>query len=653
MKNENIDNILDVEKMNIFISSSDPRTLSTIWQISRENIFCWMGVSIMSEIHHIEETLPELNEFIDFTKLEARASSIPEQPDLIKYIGNVKYKDFFPELITVRDRFQDAFVSIESGVEKCEAWLYPHALHHSTNADIEALIYFYSYGEKLVTPDCISEKWREKICYEVENDSLLNKNDQEVILRAKEKNLSLAELAELYKDYIYFVNFLSARDEESDYIDATFFRAVECMQLNEYEPWLKAFSEEISTSYQNGVSSTNSQFPLFYYCRSDLLLGKASKFGLEALLYGVSTGETDSSNPWKTWWEDTEDGQRKNIVVDYIPTASIIAFAWQRINPINTNNEIIEKALLLLYQTQLPTGGWPLTSKHTNGSIMSTYLAMTALGVLKPDGYERYLEKAKSWLLSEQNEVGCWHIEGGPGVMINILCLEAIKLADGNENISYKIQSNSIDNPTIANTANDLNEQYIIFCEGNNNGSRNKDFDEKCYTKIFSQEFPNATFCSVGSCSEIETGNELLFDIINKVNPLHTIIKIIDRDDRSTDEIDELERNGIRVLSLRNLESYILDDEIIEKLCTTCGHLDRLGEVLNTKSQALQSSLQRGNAEDDLKSASGDFMNGTKKILRLTKCGSNSVTFLRDTMAPLITRETNVYSKLKYDIFKM
>ena len=34
------------------------------------------------------------------------------------------------------------------------------------------------------------------------------------------------------------------------------------------------------------------------------------------------------------------------------------------------------------------------------------------------------------------------------------------------------------------------------------------------------------------------------------------VIRLIDRDDRSDDEIDELRKMGVRVLSRRNLESY-------------------------------------------------------------------------------------------------
>jgi hypothetical protein len=142
-----------------------------------------------------------------------------------------------------------------------------------------------------------------------------------------------------------------------------------------------------------------------------------------------------------------------------------------------------------------------------------------------------------------------------------------------------------------------------------------------------------------------------LFEVIKKVNPYHNIIKLIDRDDRSAEEIEELKKQGILVLSLRTLESYLLEDEIIEKLCTVCNQPEKIDIIKAIKAEALKKSIERGNPSDDLKSAAGLFFTEAKKALGLTKCGSNTVTFLRDTMAPLVTQETNTYKKLRKDIF--
>jgi hypothetical protein len=643
--------ILNMDKMNNFIKSSSPRTISKIWQLSSQIIWRGMSIPAVQYIEAIESRIPEVKGFIDFDVVKNNVRNILIKKDALTPWEYVKFEDFFPELIVVRDRFQKAFIDIKSGVEKAEAWLYPFALEAGANADLEALVYFRSQGEDIISSTAISQNWRHWICYDVEKDILLNKNRIDIIKKAKDKELSLAELTDLFTEASHFPNFLCARDEEEDYITATFFRAVEWFQLQEFGPWIDAYILEVSTIYQGGVDSIYSLYPLFYFCRSDLLLRKTSKFGLEALLYGVCVGNVEASKPWKRYWGENDKSQIKHSFIDYIPAASIIAFAWQRINPININNDILKDALLLLFQTQLISGAWPLTSKDTTGDILSTCIAMTSLAVLKPIGYQRYVEKAKDWLLSQQNEVGCWHIEGGPAVMINILCLEAIKMAENNSQITYRIQENQIETTTNANGIRKQTDNFVIFCEGNSGGTKNKNFDEKCYAKIFSLEFPNAVFCSVGACKDIEVEKRLLFDVIEKVNPHHIIIKLIDRDDRSLEEIEELKKQGITVLSLRELESYLLEDEIIEKLCKVCGKHEKVAEVKGIKEVALNNSIGRGNPKDDLKSAAGLFFTQTKQCLGLTKCGNDTVSFLRDTMSPLLTQETDTYKLLRKDVF--
>jgi len=651
MSNIMNNNILNIDRMNNFIASSTPRIISKIWQFTSEIIWWWMGIPSIEAIDDIQTKIPELNEFIDFDAARSRIPKIPKTNNKSIRWGDVKFEVFFPELIIVRDRFQEAFISVQPGIEKTEAWLYPSALEAGANADLEALIYFRSQGETITSPTDISENWRHWICTDVERDFLLNKNRKDIMKKAKKKELSLSEITDLFTESNYFPNFLSARDEEEDFITATFFRAVEWLQLEEFSPWVNAYALEVSTLYQGGVDPIYSLYPLFYFCRSDLLLRKTSKFGLEALLYGICIGKVDTSKPWKRYWEDPDKTQKKVTFVDYIPTASIIAFAWQRINPTNINKDVLDQALLLLFQTQLISGAWPLISQDTKGDILSTCLAMTALAVLKPVGYQRYIEKAKEWLLSQQNEVGCWYIQGGPAVMINILCLEAIKMAEGDNQITYRVQEHQIDNTPSTTSIRKQTDKYIIFCEGNSGGTKNKNFDEKCYTKIFSMEFPNAVFCSVGSCKDIETEEKLLFEVIKKVNPYHIIIKLIDRDDRSLEEIEELKMQGITVLSLRTLESYLLEDEIIEKLCMVCNKSEKTDEIKAIKAEALKKSIERGNPIDDLKSAAGLFFTETKKALGLIKCGNDTVSFLRDTMAPLITQETKTYKLLRKDIF--
>lgn len=355
-----------------FIRTASARQLSTIWIFASEMIYYWGMYSLESVFQTIDTYIPEIYDFVDIDKIKIRSYEIrdvksKEKPDSDKPqfheflpLGfRSEIKEDIPELVTIRENFKEAYVLVPSGIEKAEAWLYPYALKATADADLEALIYFKSRGESLVLSHELSETWRKSICIDIERGLLPNNNDKKLIERAKKKEIPLVELAELFKHSIMFPCFISARDEEEDFISSTFFRAMEWFQLNEYEPWADVYAQEISTAYQGGVDEVYSLYPLFYYCRSDFLLRKASKFGLEALLYGICVGNIDPSKPWRRYWEEPDKEQRNFTYADYVPIASIIAFAWQHINPTNINKKILDQALLLLFQTQLVSGAWP------------------------------------------------------------------------------------------------------------------------------------------------------------------------------------------------------------------------------------------------------------------------------------------------------
>lgn len=190
----------------------------------------------------------------------------------------------------------------------------------------------------------------------------------------------------------------------------------------------------------------------------------------------------------------------------------------------------------------------------------------------------------------------------------------------------------------------------VVFCEGSPLGRKYKDFDAQVFTRIFGNQFPDHAFVSIGSSSELENPSNVTVKVASEVLHGSEIIKLIDRDNRSPEEVAELQRVGIRVLGLRNLESYLLEDEILEKLCLSSGNPDKIADARQIKSSALVNSIQRGNPVDDLKSASGEIFNGLRTLLGLPACGNSKDAFLRDTLAPLITVETETYKRLKQEI---
>lgn len=192
--------------------------------------------------------------------------------------------------------------------------------------------------------------------------------------------------------------------------------------------------------------------------------------------------------------------------------------------------------------------------------------------------------------------------------------------------------------------------ESIVFCEGTSQGRKRKDFDKRCYENIFGTKYASTMFYSLGGCTDIAEKKQIT-DFISNLSPASNIIKVIDRDDRSQDEINDLVADGIKVLSRRHLECYLLDDEVLEKWCNSVGNPDKVSDMLQIKNQKMADSVARGNPPDDVKSAANDICTEGKKLLGITACGNNGEAIMRDTLAKLITPDMAIYQTLESEIF--
>ena len=200
-------------------------------------------------------------------------------------------------------------------------------------------------------------------------------------------------------------------------------------------------------------------------------------------------------------------------------------------------------------------------------------------------------------------------------------------------------------------TVDDLSERVapetVVVCEGSTTGKRRKDFDAKVYEQILGTYMPGVVFVSGGSSLQVEgTGNSIR-GILASILPKSKVIVLVDRDDKSPEEVQEFEANGGIVLAERNLESYLFADDVIEALVNQVGKADLISGALQIKSEALEASVARGNPKDDLKSAAGDIYNGLKTLLELQRYGSNAEAFIQTILAPLVVPETLTYQALK------
>jgi predicted ATPase len=195
-----------------------------------------------------------------------------------------------------------------------------------------------------------------------------------------------------------------------------------------------------------------------------------------------------------------------------------------------------------------------------------------------------------------------------------------------------------------------LAPERIVMCEGDINGTKRKNFDSYLYSTVFSKKYPQIVFVSGGSCNDLENPNHVGFKLLSEVLNGTKIVRLIDRDDKSAEEEEELRKNNIFVTSRRHIESYLLDDELIIKLIESLGKSELIEEALKIKKLSIESSISRGHAPDDIKSASGDIYVELKKLLQLTRCGNNADMFMRDTMIKFLTEDTKVYKEIEEKI---
>jgi hypothetical protein len=157
-------------------------------------------------------------------------------------------------------------------------------------------------------------------------------------------------------------------------------------------------------------------------------------------------------------------------------------------------------------------------------------------------------------------------------------------------------------------------------------------------------------FVSLGSANEVEKNSILLTAVFRQVVGGVSIDRVVDKDDRSPSEIADLATKGVRVLSKRQIESFLFDEEILHKLCDASGKPEKIPDVDTAKAAALSENVAQGKPADDFKSMSSKLYTELKRILQLTQCGNTKDAFCVDTLAPLITPETTTYQQLKKDV---
>jgi hypothetical protein len=158
-------------------------------------------------------------------------------------------------------------------------------------------------------------------------------------------------------------------------------------------------------------------------------------------------------------------------------------------------------------------------------------------------------------------------------------------------------------------------------------------------------------FLGAGNADDIQNDPKGVTQLLAALAPGVRVTRLIDRDDQTADEIRDLQARNIRVLSRRTIESYLLDDLILEAMCVAYGHPSEVPELLQAKVDALANSVANGGMPDDLKRAAGDIYNAAKRLFPDRKLGSNNRAFMKGCCAPLVPQIEVLYRELRRDIF--
>ena len=188
----------------------------------------------------------------------------------------------------------------------------------------------------------------------------------------------------------------------------------------------------------------------------------------------------------------------------------------------------------------------------------------------------------------------------------------------------------------------------IILCEGSPDGKGSrKNFDAEIYSAIFDEYSPDVQFISAGGSTDLDKAPNTIKPIIQGIVPEAHIVSLFDLDAQSEREVKDRVKKGDLVLAQRNIESYLFANDVLEKLAQKEGKPGLASKILAEKQKLLDDSLNNQKPSDDIKLIAGQLYVALKQILGLTQPGNDVNAFMRDTLAPLITPETDTYKELK------
>ncbi len=181
----------------------------------------------------------------------------------------------------------------------------------------------------------------------------------------------------------------------------------------------------------------------------------------------------------------------------------------------------------------------------------------------------------------------------------------------------------------------------IILCEGDAGA---EGFDAQCYNKIFGEEFSDTLFVLARGRGQVK----ILVPVIQAIAEGSEVFSLTDRDRLTDAERGKARQEGWRMLKRRELENYLLDDEVLKLLCDQAGCPEITDKLIKLRDDNITGdNVRTGKA----KAAAAKIYEGAEDQLGIPHPGKFYTTFLIEHLAPLITPDTAIYEELKTDIF--
>ena len=212
----------------------------------------------------------------------------------------------------------------------------------------------------------------------------------------------------------------------------------------------------------------------------------------------------------------------------------------------------------------------------------------------------------------------------------------------------------SVLNVALDDLAELVTPKEVIVCEGNPlgpSGGKNAEHDARIFNEVFADEYPDTKFIAGGSSNDVAADRIAFVKTLPRISSGLNVRRLIDRDDHGPAEIGEFAKQNISVLSRRHIEAYAYADDILIALCHSLGRPEVVQELIEDKIKAITETKSQGYPDDDVKAAAGLIFNSIKRLLGVTGKGNDQRAFARNTLANLITPDTDTYRQLKKDIF--